>query len=123
MQEWIDIIDFNLVHEAHIAKSKLESENIVVNLKDEHISSVGIPGAVGGVKLQIRSADLDRAIEILEESGYNLNRNNQPSPTIIKLEQFTSQIPILNKAILEVRLMVLFGIISTIILLLYIEFG
>lgn len=53
--------------EAHVIKSKLESEEIECFIADEHTINANplYSNALGGVKVQVRCADLARAQEIL----------------------------------------------------------
>lgn len=55
--------------DAHILKAKLESEEIVCFIFDEH--TIGInplySNALGGVKLKINEEDLEKATEIVRE--------------------------------------------------------
>lgn len=57
--------------EAHLARSRLECEGLACTLADEH--TVGVnwlsSHAVGGVKLQVRERDRERALRILEEAS------------------------------------------------------
>ncbi|HWV73087.1 MAG TPA: DUF2007 domain-containing protein [Pseudosphingobacterium sp.] len=55
--------------EAHLLKTKLESEGIHSFLQDENIVSLNplYNYAVGGIKLNIRSADLEMANQIIQE--------------------------------------------------------
>lgn len=54
---------------AHIAKGKLESSGIECVILDEHLISINwlYSNALGGVKLQVKSSDVERAKAILEE--------------------------------------------------------
>lgn len=54
---------------AHIVKSKLESEGIPAFLQDEHINTLNplFNVTVGGIKLKIRESDFDEAERILAE--------------------------------------------------------
>ena len=67
--ELITLKVFDSPIEAHILRSKLESEDIESFVFDEH--SVGInmlyAQAIGGVKLKIRETDSERALCVLEE--------------------------------------------------------
>ena len=56
-------------HEAHIARSRLESEGIPAFVADEHTISMQwlYSNAMGGVRLQAPSEVADRAISILNE--------------------------------------------------------
>ena len=65
--EFVTILNFENVAQAHIYKSKLESEGIHVFLKDENMMGV-YPVynlSVGGVKLQVRAEDVEAARQIL----------------------------------------------------------
>ena len=54
-----------------IIRGRLEAEGITCFTKDELTAQVSpYSTAIGGVKLQVLSKDLNRAIEILEEEGY-----------------------------------------------------
>lgn len=66
---------FDTSVEAHILKTRLESDAIECYLFDENINSLNLIYniAVGGIKLKIKSTDLDRAEEIIkqiEETAY-----------------------------------------------------
>ena len=52
-------------------QSYLTAEDIYSCLKDEHsvVMQPYLANAMGGVKLQVREADVERAIEVLERSG------------------------------------------------------
>ena len=68
----ITIASFDHTLDANLAKTRLEAEGIDCVLTDEHITSMNwfwVP-AIGGVRLQVRESDAERAVEILEgESG------------------------------------------------------
>ena len=59
---------FNTPIEAHMLKTKLESEGIPCFLQDEHIVSINplYNYAVGGIKLNIWESDQEEAEKILE---------------------------------------------------------
>ena len=64
----ITIKAFDESMQAHLVKSKLESEGIDVWLLDDHSVSVQpwASFALGGVKLQVRESDVEKAIELLK---------------------------------------------------------
>lgn len=66
------IIAFTYPHEAHMAKSFLESHDIEVTLKDELTVQVYdfLSNAVGGVKLFVEESQVDEALRLLESGGY-----------------------------------------------------
>ena len=64
--------------EAHLVKSKLDSEGLKTMLMDERTidSDPLISQAVGGVKLQVHNKDLDSALKIYNEiRAYNKDEN------------------------------------------------
>lgn len=69
MNNWITIISFTYPHEAHLAKTKLESEGIETIIQDELTAQVNnfYSNAIGGVKLLVKESDSNRAFEILKE--------------------------------------------------------
>jgi Putative prokaryotic signal transducing protein len=72
MSKWVTILTFTYPHEAHLAKSVLEAEKIPVFIKDELTTQVNnfYSNAIGGVKLQIPDAELDKAYILLKEGGF-----------------------------------------------------
>ncbi|MCC7302049.1 MAG: DUF2007 domain-containing protein [Bacteroidia bacterium] len=69
---WITVASFNAPHDAYIMKAYLESEGIECFLKDELTVQVNIfySNAIGGVKLQVREEDVEKAKDVLREGGY-----------------------------------------------------
>ena len=64
----ITVATFAHTLDAHLAKSRLEAEGIDCVLTNEHTAGMNWfwPLAVGGVGLQVRESDAERAAEILE---------------------------------------------------------
>lgn len=65
--KWIAVASFSQPVEAHLARTKLESEGITCVVRDEYLVRVNwlLSNAVGGVKLMVPAWEADRAIEIL----------------------------------------------------------
>jgi len=70
-QKLITIANFTLPVEANLAKAKLKSEGIQSFILDEHTVGMDFAysRALGGVKLQVRTADARRATEILAQGA------------------------------------------------------
>lgn len=68
-QEFYTLGSFEFPADVQIIKGKLESEGIQVFLRDENTinSDPLISSAIGGVKLQVYSADMERAKQIYDE--------------------------------------------------------
>lgn len=67
MESFVTVKTFTFPHEAHILQGRLESEGIETFLKDELTVQVHpfASNAIGGVKLQVKKEDYDKALEIL----------------------------------------------------------
>jgi hypothetical protein len=68
MDSLVTVRTFTYAHEAAIARSLLRAEEIFCFLKDELTIQANpfYSNALGGVKLQVRGQDADRAAEILK---------------------------------------------------------
>jgi len=66
MDNWIVLKTFLHLHQAHLAKSLLESEGIQVITNDELMNSI-IGSAVGGIKLLVHEDDYEKSLQLLEE--------------------------------------------------------
>jgi Putative prokaryotic signal transducing protein len=77
----VTVATFSLPVEAHIAKTKLESEGIECFVADENIVSLNwlYSGAVGGIKLQVSEADYARAERILNVSPLDFGLKTEKS--------------------------------------------
>jgi DNA-directed RNA polymerase subunit RPC12/RpoP len=66
----VTIATFEYYQFAHIAKTKLESEGINCCINDEYTASMNwlYTNAIGGIKLQVLSNDVDKALEVLNEN-------------------------------------------------------
>jgi hypothetical protein len=65
-KEFYTLATFEYVADVQIIKGKLESEGIEVFLPDENTLNADpmISNAIGGVRIQVRIADKERALEI-----------------------------------------------------------
>jgi len=120
MNNWIVIISFTYGFEAHLVKSKLESEDIEVLLRDElnaQVCDAG-PNAVGGVKLCVREHDVERAVQILKEGGFTKETIESESRFLRKIGQYTSKIPVIGKLAPVLVLILLIALILTLIFIL-----
>jgi len=73
-EKWVTIATFNFSHEAHLARTRLESQGIPTNIADEQIVSLNwlYAPAIGGIKLNVLESDMQRAKEIFAE-GSNID--------------------------------------------------
>jgi len=70
-EKWVTIATFNFAHEAHLARTRLESQEILANIADEQIVSINwfYAPAVGGIKLNVLESDVQRAKEVFAEDS------------------------------------------------------
>ncbi|MFQ5926415.1 MAG: DUF2007 domain-containing protein [Terriglobia bacterium] len=68
-EKLVTIATFSQPIEAHLAKTKLESEEIQCFVADEHTTRMFrfFSPFIGGIKLQVRESDVERAMEILQQ--------------------------------------------------------
>ena len=63
-----------------IPRSLLESEGIECFVKDELVAQVyNVASIVGGVKLQVKESDVERAIQILMDGGFLTEEELKPT--------------------------------------------
>ena len=70
-EKWVTIATFNFAHEAHLARTRLESQGIPAHVADEHIVSLNwlYAPAVGGIKLNVLEPDVQKAKEVFAEGA------------------------------------------------------
>ena len=119
MNNWITIISFTYPHEAHLAKTKLESEGLKVIILDELTAQVNnfYSNAIGGVKLQVTEDDYNKAYKILLEIGYIVEQVPSSNKSLMRLDEITSRIPIIGKSNLMLRLLILTALVLLMIFL------
>jgi hypothetical protein len=117
MDKLTTVITFTLPHDAHFAKGKLQSEGIEVFIKDELTAHVNhlYSGAIGGVKLQVRSIDVDAAHRILVDSGYIQEQTYKPNKLLVKLDKCTCHWPLVGGLGVELRLLITVAVVFAIV--------
>lgn len=116
MENWVNIISFNHTMHVYLPKTKLESEGIEVILQDELSSHIS-PADIGGVKLLVKEEDFDRAHDLLNEWGYHLEDSDSRANRYLKaFDDFTSEVPIMRKWIVEMRLVVFIAVFLVLVL-------
>jgi hypothetical protein len=89
------VMTFSNSFDANLAKSYLETENIIVFLNDIHMTTI-YSDIAGGIKLQVCEDDYDYAVTLLQEGGFlkDQHDNNQLYENIYK---FLSKVPLVKK--------------------------
>lgn len=124
MDHWSEIIAFTYPHEAHLAKSKLESEGIEVFLKDELTTQVNnfYSNAIGGVKLFVKNEDMLTAKKILTEGDFLHTSEHKPGAFISWFSSFSSKLPLIGNTVIEFRLLAVVAVLALVVLLLITTF-
>ena len=78
MTNWRILNTYIYPHDAHMAKSYLESYGIKILLKDELTAQVNnfYSNAIGGVKILIQNEEYDQGIELLKQGGFVVSEND-----------------------------------------------
>lgn len=77
----VTVAHYSLAYEAHLGKTRLESEGIPAFIADEHTVNMQwlYSNALGGVKLQVPPSFADRALAVLnEDRAIPLDVNEEP---------------------------------------------
>ncbi|MBS3803624.1 MAG: DUF2007 domain-containing protein [Oleiphilaceae bacterium] len=79
---WVTVGQYTLPFEAHLGKSRLESEGITAIVADEHTISMQwmLSDALGGVRLRVQEEDLSRAEAVLAEDRSDLVEESRSEP-------------------------------------------
>ena len=103
--------------ELAILRGRLDADGIECRVLDELTVQVNpfYSNAIGGIKLQVKERDIQRAVEILKEGGYIKDEDLQPPKSQTKLDNATSKIPLLQKLRFELRLMIIVAVLIAII--------
>ena len=117
MNNWTVVAAFTYSLQAHLAKSKLESEEMEVLIRDELNAQVSEAGAnaIGGVKLCVRDSDVIRAIHSLEKGGFIQEPVETESIWMNRFALFTSKIPLIGSLAPELVLILLIALLITLI--------
>ena len=117
MENLVIVATFTYPTELAVIRGRLESEGIECFLKDEYTVQAYnfYSNAIGGIKLQVRESDAERAIQILKEAGYIKEQDQSPSPFFSKLDKLTNKMPFIGKLSIELRYVILAAFILVVL--------
>jgi len=106
---FIQVATFTLPAELAVIRGRLEAEGIETQVKDELLVQTHnyYSNAIGGIKLLVRSDQVELTHEILESAGYKTTKTTAPSPTFQQLDAWTAELPGLKKLPFVIRFLVL----------------
>ncbi|MBI1307442.1 MAG: hypothetical protein GC181_12645 [Bacteroidetes bacterium] len=98
MDRWITVKTFTLSSQVAVPRSILESEGITCFVKNELTIQINpfYSNAMGGVELQVQNKDLDRAISVLKEAGFETDLPGSRILSFPKFDKKTRNIPLLK---------------------------
>jgi putative signal transducing protein len=107
MSEFITIMTFDDLPNCHIVKGRLETEGIKCYVQDEYTiqSKPGVADLYGGIKLQIREDDVEKALQILKEVGYYKEEQQQRSKFSNSVDKFLGKLPFIERFPLQIKLL------------------
>ena len=100
-EKFITVLTATYGYEIAVIRGRLESEGITCFVKDELTVQVYpfYSNAIGGVKLQVRESDLNRAVEILTETRYIKDEDLQSSDEFPCLNDYSDGQPKANDGV------------------------
>ncbi len=109
MSQFITVATFTYPSELVVIRARLEAEGIECIVRDELTAQVHnfYSNAIGGIKLQVRAEDAVRAMEILKDNGYGIEKETSPSTFWNIVNTKTQSIPFVKHYTPEVRLILL----------------
>jgi len=118
MTEFITLISFSYPSELIAPRGLLESEGIACFVKDELTVQIHnfYSNAIGGIRLEVKKTDYERAKKILIETGYLNEENTTASNFWSKIDDRINNFTLLNKFRVELRFILLLGMLLSFIL-------
>lgn len=115
----VTIATFSFAPQMGLVRSKLESEGIECFVKDELVSQTYIYNAVGGIKLQVKASDAQRATSIVEEMGIFDIPDPKPS-RMVGFDRMTRRLPLFGKLDLGIRFFAFLVLLAVVLVFVYI---
>jgi hypothetical protein len=114
----VTIATFTHPQEAAVIRARLEWEGIPCHLKDEHTVQVHpfYSNAIGGVKLQVRAGEADRARALLVEA--DLVADGEAGAMEVNEDPDMPRMPLLGPAAVRRLALVLVGLLLLLVILL-----
>lgn len=112
------VATFSFAPEMGLVRSKLESEGIECFVKGELISQTYIQSAVGGIKLQVKAEDAERARKLIDEMEVFAKPDERPS-RMGAFDRVTGRMPLLKGMGLTTRFLAFLVLIAVLLTVVY----
>ena len=119
IDHWVTVYRVELLMDAYLLKTKLEFEEVEVQLLDEFTVEAApfYSSAMGGVRVQVRESQKERATELLLREGYISSVVTKPNKIVDWLSKITLRIPIVKNFRWELRLLTFVGFLVLLMIL------
>lgn len=116
----VEIARFVHPEEAEPLMALLESEGIECYLRNEYSSRI-LAGIVdiGGARVELLESAVPRAMEIMQENGFDLPKEDEVAPEIRNLSGIARHIPFLRNFDLGQQILILFAMLAVCLVLLF----
>lgn len=112
-EKMVEIARFSRVNDARILVSLLKSEEIDCFINNEYMTQIFAGYVdVGGAGVQVLEGDVERAMEVMKEHGYEIPDENEMPNQIKTVSNWTRHIPFLRNLPLEKQILFFFIFIA-----------
>ena len=119
MEEPLETVaTFSFAADMGLVRSKLESEGIECFVQDELTAQTYIFTAVGGMKLQVRPEDAERAREIIREMGV-FDPPRQSGSKMNTFDRITRRMPMLGNLNVIIRFFAFLVLLAVVLSIVY----
>ncbi|MDH6358150.1 DUF2007 domain-containing protein [Parabacteroides sp. PF5-9] len=116
MEKMVELARFTYPAEAQTLVALLKSEGIDCYIRNEFSSQV-MAGYVdvGGARVETLESNIPRALEIMQDNGYEIPREDEQPDQVKAVANWARHIPFLRNYALEKQILLLFLLIAIII--------
>lgn len=123
MDKWVTLLTFKHPAQAHLLRTKLESEGIQAFVKNEYTAQIAPYHSEPAtpVKLRILEKDVEAAVRILKESGHIGEEKTKPTPSALirSIDVITSKIPGFRSKPLRLRVILAVAVVLVVLVLIF----
>lgn len=119
LDTWVTVHRMEVLMEAQLLKVKMEFEGIEVQILDGLTSEIAAfsSKATGGIRIQVRESQKEKALSFLLKEGYIRQPRNKPHKFVEWMDALAKRIPILKNKRIEVRFLVVTSVLLLMIVL------
>lgn len=116
----VEIARYTRPEEADTLMALLQSEGITCYLRNEYSNRIlGSLVDIGGARIELLESSVPRAMEIMQENGYVLPKEDEVTPEIRNLSGIAKHIPFLRNFSLGQQILIMFAILAVCLGLLF----